>query len=1010
MKTELSTIIMDGMDVVECIRREVLNKNTVKRPLEDITQIEWQNTVELYIFGDDTARLADGGLEAGCYLDSDVAEKVIVLGANNERITKIINRCGGRLRTLDLRFLDMEILELPIRFDNLERLRLSPMERLSEVKGLKSLRNLIALDLSFTDMGTGFDVTQMPKLRRLELAGNTKLKRINGVSQLMELEELELSGTNIGAELDLTPFEKLKRVRLVDTSALERVFGFGSSPELEYLDLSCSGIKRIPDDIRSLQKLVHLDLSNLSLDDIPDWLTELNLDFTYCDDGINLRNTVVPGADMKLFTEQVDDQSFADYQKRVRQWFEDRKNEVPKPLNEIKVVFLGDGEAGKSHTIARLMNDGGEPENYDGQVTPGVAIHDKMYDIEGQQVQVHFWDFGGQAILHSMHRMFLTNRTLYVILLNSRHESPNKQALYWLNNVKIVAPDAPILLVLNKIDQNPNAAVNEPVLRERYPSLREVVRLSSLEFTQEQFNAVFVQVMLRQIKQSGVIDTMFPSAWMRLRDKLKSLPDNYINDRTYFALCDSCGVDVKLRKPLLSWFADIGILFYRGSSPRLADYIVLKPNWILNAISMLLFNQIGRHNDGMLYHIDIYRILLKDGGIHEQIYCEHPEIIYTHSDVEYILNILREFQVSFSLDSEREFFPMYCSLNASLSVKEYQTDESVLEFVMEFDYLPISVLHQLIVARHQELDLQNVWRTGARFVQADTGLSAVVVIEGTFLHFYIQHTNPMHRPNTYLTMLKGNVSRIWQEMGLKAPRSRLVYKIRGNRTWFDYERLLKLQERGRKEEYCEELDEDFKIDDILNQAAPAGLADEKILIEDIVRSCQQLQANKMYIASSEDDRNTYVRDYLRTRGYIVHDQSAVGLSANGKLSGEIDLDIRYTDTRPWTICEALRVQGKSKDHWNAHLTKLLQNYNPNGLPFLVLLTYTEVSKERFLPIMHSYEEHIRCYEPRPFVNLRNSYQKVDVLTESAYIKVSKCRYRSGEYTPTVYHIFVRMGE
>ena len=54
MKTALNTIIMDGMDVVECIRREALTKNTVRRPLEDITQIDWQNTAELYILGRET--------------------------------------------------------------------------------------------------------------------------------------------------------------------------------------------------------------------------------------------------------------------------------------------------------------------------------------------------------------------------------------------------------------------------------------------------------------------------------------------------------------------------------------------------------------------------------------------------------------------------------------------------------------------------------------------------------------------------------------------------------------------------------------------------------------------------------------------------------------------------------------------------------------------------------------------------------------------------------------------
>jgi GTPase SAR1 family protein len=68
----------------------------------------------------------------------------------------------------------------------------------------------------------------------------------------------------------------------------------------------------------------------------------------------------------------------------VKKWFEDR-NKVP--LNEIKVVFLGDGEAGKSHTIARLMNDGGDPIDYTDQSTPGIVIKNKDYDLDGRKFQ-----------------------------------------------------------------------------------------------------------------------------------------------------------------------------------------------------------------------------------------------------------------------------------------------------------------------------------------------------------------------------------------------------------------------------------------------------------------------------------------------------------------------------------------------------------------------------------------------------------------------------------------------
>ena len=64
------------------------------------------------------------------------------------------------------------------------------------------------------------------------------------------------------------------------------------------------------------------------------------------------------------------------------------------PLNEIKVVFLGDGDAGKSHTIARLMNDGGDPIDYVGQSTPGIVIKHKDYKRDDRNLRVHYWDFG----------------------------------------------------------------------------------------------------------------------------------------------------------------------------------------------------------------------------------------------------------------------------------------------------------------------------------------------------------------------------------------------------------------------------------------------------------------------------------------------------------------------------------------------------------------------------------------------------------------------------------------
>ena len=92
------------------------------------------------------------------------------------------------------------------------------------------------------------------------------------------------------------------------------------------------------------------------------------------------------------------------------------------PNNEYKVVFLGDGEAGKSLTVARLHEPEMDVNSFDGEVTPGVDIRSRIYEVNGINLQVNFWDFGGQEILHSMHRLFLSKRTLYVVILNTRND------------------------------------------------------------------------------------------------------------------------------------------------------------------------------------------------------------------------------------------------------------------------------------------------------------------------------------------------------------------------------------------------------------------------------------------------------------------------------------------------------------------------------------------------------------------------------------------------------------
>jgi hypothetical protein len=345
--------------------------------------------------------------------------------------------------------------------------------------------------------------------------------------------------------------------------------------------------------------------------------------------------------------------------------------------------------------------------------------------------------------------------------------------------------------------------------------------------------------------------------------------------------------------------------------------------------------------------------------------------------------------------------------------KAYAGDETTLEFRMTYDYLPDNVIHRLMVEMRQDLQHANVWRTGALFCQQGTGLSAVVKSEGDVLRIFVRSENAMHRPNTYLCILKENIDRINRDMKLAEPYAEVVYKFNGGSECFDYEDLLNALRDGEETYRSKKLRRRIPITDILNQTGFEAEQDLKKLREDILTACMQLQGNKTFWGAKEDVCNTYLRDALRNMGHLVNDQTFQGAGGSGKSFGELDLEIRQKPNVPWTILEALRIKdGFKTTDWNRHLKKLLDNYNPSGLRQLFLLTYLDCTRDEFPALMEKYAEHVKWYDSDDYQRLPNTFSHLPLRRhgDPAGLEVMRCTYdRSGTPT-TVTHIFVRVAE
>ena len=176
-----------------------------------------------------------------------------------------------------------------------------------------------------------------------------------------------------------------------------------------------------------------------------------------------------------------------------------------------------------------------------------------------------------------------------------------------------------------------------------------------------------------------------------------------------------------------------------------------------------------------------------------------------------------------------------------------------------------------------------------------------------------------------------------------------------------------------------------------------------------------MQANPLYWGTTENARNTFIRDSLINAGYDVSDQSLSGISAGGKQPGELDILIRKEGGIPWTIYEGLILTGAGESqltYWDKHLQKLLDNYNENGLPFLVLVSYVTCSKDRFSEMSKIYIEHIRtfCLQKYTFQSMCAVDLDPDNHEFPHYLQAVKSTYDCGGFQTHVYQLFVRMNQ
>ena len=591
-------------------------------------------------------------------------------------------------------------------------------------------------------------ITRLSSLQSLYL-NYTQIREVpETITRLSSLQVLNLSNTDISEVPEtITRLSSLQSLYLSSTKIREVPETITRLSSLQTLNLGGTQISEVPETITRLSSLQVLYLCDCHLKAIPYALVKLGLPFvidrysaSHC---INLTGVELDEGDLQLFT-QPRDVIEAAYLEQVR-------------VRECKVIFLGDGAAGKSSLIQRMVHGDFDPAKLP---TDGVKTTKWETPLLNQSVMLRILDFGGQEIMHSMHRCFLTAHTVYVVVCESRDDADiDNEAARWLETVKAFAPDCPVILALNKCDLNANVSVNERDLKARNPKLKCVLKTSAKNEPASRYGVNhLIQAIADEIP--GALNRYKVNADMLgIKETLEDMKDDYISSERYREICAEHHItDAALQYSLLGYFRDLGVAYYYESKAfdtRLESVRVLNPEWLTNGIYRLILRT---PESGFLSHQTI-KDTLRDGYAGDV----HSDITYTPEETEYILHVMRYFEISHDMGNGVEMLPLKMPKTPPPTLDNFNK-QNALHLRWEGAYLPNNLIHRLLIRKFPELDRNCVWRTGGHFVQEGGGCEALAEMNEKALNVYVNGERDCRQ---YLETFRSVIQAILTDLNLK---------------------------------------------------------------------------------------------------------------------------------------------------------------------------------------------------------------------------------------------------
>lgn len=634
--------------------------------------------------------------------------------------------------------------------NNLTELQLSDNE-ISNIYPLSALENLVKLDLSDNKVYDISPLEKLKKIKTLNISGN-KISDISSLEILLDLENLHLFNNQIRDISSLRGLKKLKtlvlaRNKIADVSAfselknlkelhlgnneLSDITSFEGLRNIEILRLSINQINDISPlkglenlrilnlsenqivDISALEflrNLTDLILRNNPITELPTWICNFKMGIVWSKGSkkgqINFYKNPLTTPPPEIVKQG---------KKAVKNYFEQLKEQEEDYLFEAKLLIVGEPGAGKTSLSWKVENSNCELPDKD-QTTRGIDVRQYYFPLteddfttfeypeklQNRSFRLNLWDFGGQEIYKATHRFFLSKRSLYALVADTRNEDTDFN--YWLHIVEMFGGESPLLIILNEKYQR-KRNLDIAAMQQRFTNITQVLDVDFADKDKTRLDRL-----LRAIRYYAIqlphIGSRLPAKWTDVRESLENDRRNTITLQDYLKICRLNGIKRYEDALVLSqYFHDIGVFLHFQEDSLLMKTIFLKPNWATNAVYKILDHDLLNRKDGQ-FNKDDTRIIW------------HEDEFDTLRDE--LLQLMGKFFLAYEIDHSGEYI---VPERLPAIQPTYSWDEQnnlLLRYSYDF-FMPKGIMSQFIVEMHQYIYNHNlVWKRGVILERENT--------------------------------------------------------------------------------------------------------------------------------------------------------------------------------------------------------------------------------------------------------------------------------------------------